>query len=337
MTPLQKLLALALSLSVAIVLAACGRAAAAPPASVNGEEITDQQLQDNMALYTFLAGLQQQPCGQPIDAKETPESACARFTLSNLIQEDLIRQYATANDVAVDDKVVTDAIASLEQSLGGPDKLQTQLDAEGLTKDELTAFAARLLLFNEVQKAVGKEQVTDQKLQEAYAQAQSSFTQLHARHILLKSEAEAEKVRAQVTDENFAELAKKYSIDPSAKQNGGDLGTMAASQLDPTFVATALALKPGEISQPVQTQFGWHVIQLVETQTPPLEQVREQLELQLSSQAFNTWLLDQLKTADITVDPKYGRLDRSNGQVLPIRSTATSKPSPSVASPAATP
>jgi parvulin-like peptidyl-prolyl isomerase len=81
-------------------------------------------------------------------------------------------------------------------------------------------------------------------------------------HILVPTKAEADKIRAEVTPQNFAELARKDSTDATTKDKGGDLGALVASTglIGPEFDKAASALKDGEISQPVKTQFGWHII-----------------------------------------------------------------------------
>ena len=313
---------------VLLALSACSKATQ-PAATVDGVQITEAQLADDEVRFGFLAGLSQQPCGTKLGT-ETQDQACARFTLSNLIQEDLVKAYAAANKVTVSDATVTPALSQLETSLGGASALDAKLKSSGLTRADLNALAKRLLLFDEVKNSVGASQVTDAQLQASYEGSKAQFTQLHAAHILVKTKAEADKIRAQVTPKNFAELAKKYSIDGSAAQ-GGDLGTVPASGLDPTFVQAALSLEPGEIGQPVQTQFGWHIIMLISAQAQPFDQVKDQILANLSGQAFQTWLQDRLKNAAITVNPKYGKLDPTTGEIVPITSTATGSQSASVA------
>ncbi|MGQ0669888.1 MAG: peptidyl-prolyl cis-trans isomerase [Actinomycetota bacterium] len=318
---------LVVGMAAAFVLAACS--VARPPAAViDGEPITDAQLEGDLARFELLASLTGGSCGQPARS-ETAESACARFTLSNLIRESLIRRFASDHSLSVTDAAVTDALEQLESSIGA-EAVDASLDSTGLTREDLRGFAARLLLFGEVQRAVAAEEVTDEELRRMYEDNQAQYTQFHSAHILVETEAEALEIRERATNENFAKLASRFSIDPGTAENGGDLGTVPATAgFDPAFLEAALALLPGEISQPVQTQFGWHVIHLISVDVTPFEQVRQQLLDQASAQAFDDWLSDRLASADIVVNPKYGRLDEATGQVLPIRSTATGSPAPS--------
>jgi foldase protein PrsA len=318
-------------LVVLFALSACGTSK--PPAAVvDGETITDSQLAAQMVLFTFLGSLQRQPCGQAdTSIGESADAACARFTLSNLIQEDLVKHYATAHDITIAESDVTQAISQLETSVGGAKALDQKLQQNDVTRPEFVALAHRLLLFSKAQKAIGSAGVSDQQLRSLYEQDRTQFTQIHAKHILVKSESLARKIAAEATPKNFASLAKRYSTDTGSAAKGGDLGTLSASSLDPAFVQAALALKPGQISQPVQTQFGWHVILLVSATVQPFDQVKDQLSGSIESQAFNTWMQGRLKDASITVNPKYGRFDASTGSVVPIRSTK------SVASASATP
>lgn len=113
--------------------------------------------------------------------------------------------------------------------------------------------------------------------------------EFRAAHILLKTEAEAQKARERVTTgkEDFGKVAKEISIDPSAKQNSGDLGFTRPGTLVPEFEKAVAALKEGEISQPVQTQFGWHIIKLIARRklSPEAQQQAAQQAQQAQQQA----------------------------------------------------
>ena len=315
---------LALVVAAALALSACGSLRPAA-ATVGGVDISDDQLKENVRFFEFLSSLGGQPCGQAV-LNETEQSACARSTLSILIQEELVKIYAGKNGVSVSDSEVLDEIDQLTSSFGGQGQLDARLKQGGLTSNEFRALVKRLLLFQDVARAIGSEQITDDQLRQTYEDNKAQYTQLHAEHILLKTEDQANAIEKKVTAANFEELARKYSIDPSAAQNGGDLGTVSAAQFDATFVQAALALKPGEISEPVQTQFGWHVIRLISADVTPFDEVRTQLLDQASGLSLQDWFKHELQAVDISVNPKYGRFDASTGRIDPIRSTATGSP-----------
>jgi parvulin-like peptidyl-prolyl isomerase len=322
---------LALGLLTALALAGCatgpGGAGSTAAATVDGREISQAELDRAIPLFEFLSSLSQAPCGQPV-AGESQRAACARFALGNLIQEEILQEYAIAQDVTVPQDEVRTTIRQVEEQLGGPGELDALLKDNGVTREELEAFAGRLLLFQQIQRRVGESEVTDDQLRQSYEQNQLQFTKLHTWHILVKSRAEAERLGREATPANFRDLADRYSIDPSVKQNHGDLDTVDASGLSEPFVRAALALRPGEISEPVQTEFGWHIIRLISSNVTPFEDVRGELAAQSSSEAFQAWFQNRLESADITVNPRYGRFDPATGLVSPVRSTATGSAEP---------
>jgi len=136
--------------------------------------------------------------------------------------------------------------------------------------------------------------VTDAELQDAYkklvAEQFKPEQQVHARHILVETKEAAEKIIAELkAGASFEELAKQ-SKDPSG-ENGGDLGFFGPGQMVPPFEAAALALEPGQITeQPVQSEFGWHVIKVEEkrmSEPPPFEEVAAELRNYVLRQKFD--------------------------------------------------
>lgn len=149
-----------------------------------------------------------------------------------------------------------------------------------------------------VQQKVGA-QVTDAAVQAEYNKDYANKpgpAQVQARHILVKTQAEAEAIIKQLEHgANFAKLAEKDSIDPGAK-DGGELGWFSQNEMVPAFADAAFALKPGQYTKtPVQTQFGWHVI-LCEGKrtgpTPTLDDVKNQIRQSLADAAIKATLND---------------------------------------------
>jgi parvulin-like peptidyl-prolyl isomerase len=319
----RALLALAVG---ALALSGCADAADAPAATIGTATVSDEQLEIDMNAFRFLVGLSGAPCGTPV-AGETEEAACARFTLTQDIQEELVKAYAAANDLSSDPADVEGAISQLEENLGGPEGLDAQLLEAGITRADLRALADRLILFGAVQDAIVGERLDEDDLRALYEGSLGQFTSVEVSHILVDTRAQAQDIAAEATQENFARLARQHSLDTSAP-TGGSLGTFSETeflqQFDPTFAQAALALQPGEISGAVHTQFGYHVIELVRRDVATFDQVREQLSAQQGPQIFQEWMQEQFEATDIEVNPRYGRLDDATGEVLAIRSTEES-------------
>lgn len=304
--------------------------------TVGGSDITDTQLAHEVEIFSFLSGLNQQPCGT-VDGPETQNAACARFSLSNLIQEHFVAKYAAAHQIAVTVAQVTQTIVQLDSNVG-KSGVDHQLAAFHLTRTDLRNLARRVLLFGDVETAVAGDRIPDAELQQQYQQKILDYTIIQVDQILVKSKAEAEAAYAQVTalgatEQDFLDLAKKISIDPNVKQNSGSLGSAVASTYE--FGAAAAALAPGEISKPVHSQLGWYVIRMVKKDVQSFASVKQDLLRAGSTSVFNDWLREQIKADGVDVNPKYGRFDPTTLTVLRISSTATGSSSAPSASPSA--
>jgi len=321
-----------LPLAALLVLAGCsetGSKTGSNAALIGAETITVQELERDVDLYGFLTSVSGSTCGQPVDG-ESPDAACARFALTTDIREELAKVYAAQHDLSADPADVESAIAQFESGLGGSAALEGQLEAAGLTRADLVALAGRLLLVNVVQEAVVDERLDEETLRASYEAQRESFTTVEVAHILFENEADANEIARTVTPETFEEVARRESIDPSAADNGGNLGSFSrfdfASQFDPDFVAGALALEAGEISPPVRSQFGWHLIYMVTREIAPFEDVREQLRASQLGPVFQAWVLERIEASNVEVNPRFGRLDAETGEVLAVRSTGEGPP-----------
>ena len=150
------------------------------------------------------------------------------------------------------------------------------------------------------------------------------FTTVEASHILLETRAAAEDVYRRVRDATraqFAVVAREESIEPGADQSGGDLGSSPATQFVPEFANAVAALEPGEVSRPVQSQFGWHVIYLADKQVTPFEEVKDGLLEPLADQEFRIWLEERAQELGVEVNPRYGLFSAQTFSVQPARST----------------
>jgi peptidyl-prolyl cis-trans isomerase C len=153
------------------------------------------------------------------------------------------------------------------------------------------SFTRNRLLMDSLLASEGKAATTDAAMKKVYEEASKQITdeqEVHARHILVESEDEAKAVAEELKKgADFAELAKKKSKDPGAS-DGGDLGFFTKDQMVPEFSTVAFALEPGKISDPVKSQFGWHIIKVEEKRArkaPEFEQVKSQIETYVARKA----------------------------------------------------
>jgi peptidyl-prolyl cis-trans isomerase C len=167
------------------------------------------------------------------------------------------------------------------------------------------AFARNRLLMDNLLAVEGKAATTDEAMKKVYDDAAKQISgeqEVHARHILVETEDEAKAVEDELKKgADFAELAKKKSKDPGAS-DGGDLGFFTKDQMVPEFSAVAFALEPGKISDPVKTQFGWHVIKVEEKRSrkaPDFEQVKAQIETYVTRKAQADYVAKLRETAKI--------------------------------------
>src|SRR5690242_207545 len=176
------------------------------------------------------------------------------------------------------------------------------------------AFARNRLLMDSLLASEGKAATTDDAMKKVYEEASKQIAgeqEVRARHILVESEDEAKAIEAELKKGgDFAELAKKKSKDPGSS-DGGDLGFFTKDQMVPEFSNVAFSLDPGKISDPVKTQFGWHIIKVEEKRNrkpPGFDQVKGQIETYVTRKAqadYVTKLREAAKierTADASKD-----------------------------------
>jgi peptidyl-prolyl cis-trans isomerase C len=181
----------------------------------------------------------------------------------------------------------------------------------------------------------GKAATTDEAMKKVYEEASKQITgeqEVHARHILVETEDEAKTVAEELKKgADFAELAKKKSKDPGAS-DGGDLGFFTKEQMVPEFSTVAFALEPGKISDPVKSQFGWHIIKVEEKRArkaPDFEQVKGQIETYVTRKAQADYVAKLRETA------KVERMDKPDEKAAkPEAKPDAAKPADSKMAPA---
>ena len=180
-------------------------------------------------------------------------------------------------------------------------------------KRRLAFLRNKLLMGYELQQEA-KTALTDEALHQTYDEAVRSMAgqeEVHARHILVEDENEAKSLLEQLkSGADFAALAKEKSKDPGAAE-GGDLGYFTKDQMVPEFADVAFKMYPGQLSNPVKTQFGWHVIKVEDRRTkqpPEFDKVKDQIEAYLARKAQTDFITKLRQSA------KVERLDKAAEQ-----------------------
>jgi peptidyl-prolyl cis-trans isomerase C len=234
---------------------------------------------------------------------------------------------ATVNGSAIShreyDLFVKDLLQGKQQELTADQKSQVvddlinmqlladQAEKDGLQNDpdtvaQLHLLHTRVLADAESQKYIKSLQPSDADLHAEYETAVAAMdkNEYKARHILVATKEDGEQIIKKLKGgAKFEDLAKAQSTDTGSKNNGGELGWFTTSRMVKPFADAVVGLKKGEITQePVQTQFGWHVIQLEDTREktpPPFDQVKAQLANQVIRKKLQAYVADLKKNAKI--------------------------------------
>jgi parvulin-like peptidyl-prolyl isomerase len=301
-------LALLLCALVAVGLAGCGGDEEVPAdavAVVDGQQI---------ARSDYEALLSQAKKSYKNQKREFPAAGSQEFqTLRNqavqfLVQREQFEQEASDMDVDVTDKQIDARLEQIQKQYFGGDKkkYEKQLKEQGLSEKQVRNDIRAQIIYEKIFEQVTKDvKVTDADIATYYKKNKAQYSQPESRdvrHILVKTKKQADELYAQLQGgADFAALAKKYSEDTGSKANGGKL-TISKGQTVAPFDKVAFELKKNEISKPVKTEFGYHIIQPLSEEkaakVTPLKDVKDSIRQQLGqtkkNEAMTKWV-DELK------------------------------------------
>ncbi len=222
---------------------------------------------------------------------------------------DYIAKDATARGQKIDAQVkdvIVNKLVDSELVYQEAQKLGLDKQADYLAREELAR--RELLTSTYLQDYVKKNPVSDADTKAAYEQYKKAYgeKEYSARHILVKTEAEAKDIIAQLgKGGDFAKIAKEKSLDPGSKEKGGDLGWFSPATMVKPFSDVVANLQKGATStSPVQTQFGWHVIKLVDTRpSQPLayDKVKDGLQKNIQQRNLEKMMADLRSKAKIDI------------------------------------
>ena len=308
---MRKSLRIALPLVVlaALTAAGCGGGSTKVPgdavAVVGDHTITKADF--DLALSRTKRGYKQQHRAWP-KTGTTEYQQLRQSVLNYLVQTSELEQKAKQLGVKVTDKQINDRLAQIRKQLGGEKQLETQAKANGLTLADVRNIVIRPQLLSEgiYKKVTDNVKVSDNDVQKYYKSHLKIYQQPESRdvrHILVSNRALANKLYNRIkAGADFAKLAKKYSKDPGSAAQGGKL-TIVKGQTAGPFDQTAFLLSKGQVSRPIKTQYGWHIIQALSdvkpAKTTPLKDVKDAIKNQLEGQQkqaeMTKWVNDTKK------------------------------------------
>ncbi len=313
-----------IALGVVVLLAAGGAGAwvltsKAKPgsgvaATVNGEAVYWSQVDAEIDRAAVQFGID--PKSPEFDKQRVEVT---KVIIDQIVAQRLILQEAKNRNLTASDKDIEEQIAAIKQRFPSESEFNTALARNGLTLAGLRDVITMQLTQRRLLAEVAKPTVTDDEVRRQFEENRTLYdspAQIKASHILLRvadksqesvAAAKVKIIQARLAQgAKFEELAAQYSEDPGSATKGGDLGFVSKGTLVKEFEQAAWALRPGEISKPVRSQFGIHIIRVSEiraaekaTYEKAGPEIREQLLASKREKAFGSWLDEIRKAAKV--------------------------------------
>ncbi|WP_433748660.1 peptidylprolyl isomerase [Falsibacillus pallidus] len=219
--------------------------------------------------------------------------------------QQLVFEKVLSDKYKVTDKEVDEKVKNIKEQLGP--NFEQALQQYGYKNEDDLRETFKIGIMQE-KAAIKDVKVSDAELKKAY---EDYKPEIKARHILVKDEKTAKEVKAKLDKgAKFEDLAKEYSTDPGSKDKGGDLGWFGAGKMDPAFEKAAYNLKVNEISEPVKSQFGYHIIQVTDKkEKKSFADMKKQLEhdvkvSKLDQNKIQEAMKREIKGSDLKIEDK---------------------------------
>ena len=310
--------------SSALVFGGCGNLLEPAAAVVNGEKIAIDQIEEAVEDFRNMEKFDQLVGQGDVDA------VIRQFEqgqLATLVRREVLVPEAAELGIEVTEAEVDEQIEAIKADFPTDAAFEEALAEQAVSLSQLPDLVRDRLLEEALREEVTKDAgATEEELMAEYEARADEFEETHTAHILVDAQTVAQEISDQLNaapagkvEDLFAKLAEKESTDTQSAQQGGDLGYNRTGQFVPEFEDAVADMEEGEISGPVQSEFGFHVIRLIDRRTIPFDEVRDELDEEISGtaedEAWQAWIEDAYREADVRINPRFGELDLTSGQI----------------------
>jgi parvulin-like peptidyl-prolyl isomerase len=310
-----------------VVGSACGSLLSPAAAVVDGEKITIDEV--DAAFDQFSDSLQY----QQLAAQQDPKAIQRQFEqiyLTQLVRRSVFTPRAEDLGVAVSSEEIEERIERIKDTYESEEAFQEALSGQGLSLVQLRELIEDRFRERDLRAEITEDAApTETEIRAYYEENIELYSETRVSHILVEDAALAEELSGRLQDSPaarptrlFKNLARRHSVDRQSKGEGGDLGYFTSAQYPAPFEDAVAGMEPGDISDPVRTDLGYHVIYVTDRRARPFEEVRESIEVLIGSpvedEAWAEWVVAAYEDADVKVNPRYGELDLDTQQIVNV-------------------
>ncbi|MBN4067535.1 peptidylprolyl isomerase [bacterium AH-315-E09] len=279
-------------------------------AIVNGARISLDDFNNNLALVVIDY---EKEFGENVLEKDdgtgkTLLESVKEQILDKLVMDEILLQEAAKNEITASDEKIEEAFTAFSEFKENDEQFKKSLDEHGVSDEFIKKQIEQDYIMEQYMMFfIEKATVTEEEARKFYDDNPEYFNteEVKASHILINDEELANEIRARIEKgEDFKELAMQYSEDPGSKELGGDLGFFGRGRMIPEFEEAAFALEIGEVSEPISSMFGYHIILLEDriAEIVEFDEVKESILAHLKRLSFQSHTEELKINAEITLN-----------------------------------